>query len=577
MAWSLLFYLAGCKDNPYREPVIEAPLALSEYNFDGMIELGTPVSGANITAYQFKGLVKGEKLAEVISSPKGSYSLKIKTPYDGPLLLVASGGLYRDLITGEMVAIKPGQELRSAITHIKMPEKTNINAWTTLAVARVQADRGFWDKSVAELKDIDRINVDFAHMSYFLTGKSPSFVNIRRQDFFDVANDAFKQEDPRIALHLAHGGLGKLASDFSASLAEAGIIVSVMDVILALADDLSDRIFDGHNASGNVVYIGKNNRITLSSYTMRKSLSEAILLYSKYLQGQGKLSEDDRIYLERPGRLIDTLARETQPELFPEAEKPKPIDKEAPVLKVDFAGASRGAPQFSFLAGNVSFDVEASDDTKVQEIKLLEPKVLTTKSGSAFGPIFVNHAPQAIYAAQVCGKESEIKAEIQKRDLSLANILCACFEATDIFGNANKELSCFQRAVLKSTISYPDNQTVLSSKSFKEGVKVHAYVSSGLPITECTWEIRARLDGEVDDGVLPSGQGTMDGTTCTVDEALDGAKFFNGSYYLLIQAKDLGERVLSDKQIGMYQSVVNFQVFKEPPAVEQKARAIPLF
>ena len=64
-----------------------------------------------------------------------------------------------------------GQELKSVITHIKMPEKTNINAWTTLAVARVLADRGFWDKSVAELKDVERINVDFSQVSYFLSGK----------------------------------------------------------------------------------------------------------------------------------------------------------------------------------------------------------------------------------------------------------------------------------------------------------------------------------------------------------------------------------------------------------------------
>ena len=107
-------------------------------------------------------------------------------------MLTTSGGLYRDLATGEMVAIKPSQELRSAITHIKMPEKTNINAWTTIAVARVMADRGFWDKSIIQLKEIDRINVDFAHISYFLTGKSTKFLDVRRQEFFDIEKDTSK-------------------------------------------------------------------------------------------------------------------------------------------------------------------------------------------------------------------------------------------------------------------------------------------------------------------------------------------------------------------------------------------------
>jgi hypothetical protein len=292
-----LLCFIGCKDNPYKE-TIEAPLSeQAAYNFSGMVELGTPVTGATITAHRFSGLSRGRKIAEAISNRDGTFDLSFKTDYEGPLLLAASGGLFRDLVTGEMIALKPAQELSSAITHTKMPEKTNINAWTTLAVARVLADRGFWDKSVAELKDIDRINVDFSHVSYFLSGKSTNFINIRRQEFFDVEKDSFKPDDPKVTLHLAHGGLSQIASDFSVRLAEEGIVVSVLDLVSALAEDLSDRIFDGRNAKGSVVYVGNNHRINLSSYTMRKNLSDAIRLYSQRLQGLGKLSEEDKRYL----------------------------------------------------------------------------------------------------------------------------------------------------------------------------------------------------------------------------------------------------------------------------------------
>jgi hypothetical protein len=567
LIFSLWIFLIGCKDNPYHEPTVAAPLAKLDYGFNGIVELGTPISGATVSAYKFSKLSRGEKISEVISGPDGSFNLKLKTDYDGPILLASTGGLYHDLTTGETIALKPEQELRSAITHIKMPEKTNINAWTTLAVARVLADRGFWDKSVADLKDIDRINVDFSQISYFLTGKSTNFVNIRRLEFFDAGKDAFKLDDPRVTLHLSHGGLSQLISDFNAKLAEEGFIVNVIDLVSALSDDLSDRIFDGRNSSGNVVYVGNNKRVKLDSYTMRKSLSEAMRLYSQHLRGLGKLSEDVKYELEKPGQLLDSIAEETQPELFPEIDKPKPIDKDPPKLTVNITGSHQGQWEFPFMNDDVTFDVDAEDDSKV-EVKLLEPKLSAQNSNSHFGPIYANQEPQAMMAAEVCGKKNELKEHIKKRDLSERNIICACFEGTDIFGNSRRELSCFQRSLPKSTIDYPNNQTILSTKSFSDGVHVKAHITSGLPITECSWHIRAHLEGDAEEGILPSGKGLMEGTSCSIDELLDGSKFFNGSYYFVVEATDLGGRVLSDKQDGIYQSLTNFQVFKEPPAVE---------
>ena len=563
----VVFFLS-CKDTPYEEtkPVQETEKA--SYEFNGVVEVGTPISGATVTAYQFSGLKKGEKIAEALTNRDGTYKLSFKSDYNGPLLLASNGGIYRDLVNGENVAVKPSQELRSAITHIKMPEKTNINAWTTLAVARVLADRGFWDKSVADLKDIDRINVDFSHMSYFLSGKTTNFVNIRRQEFFDVEKEPYKPEDAKVTLHLAHGGLSQIASDFSARLASEGIIVSVFDLLSALSGDLSDRVFDGRNAQGETIYVGNNHRINLSSYTMRKELSEAIRLYSRRLQSLGRITEEDSSVLEMPGRLVDYLSSDSRPELFPEAEQPKPIDREAPDLRVRFAYKHSGENPFAFLQGDVSFDVQVHDETKVKAVEMLEPQKIDMRSAGKFGPIGVDHEPQAMQAAEACGMQDYLKNEIANKQWSLANIVCACFRATDVFNNARKELACFQRELLKPLINFPTDQTVLSSKNFKDGVKVKAKVTSGLPLKECAWRIQDRLDSHGEDDVLPRGNGVIEGTSCVIDEPLDGSKFLNGNYYLVLTAKDMAERVLSDKYDGIYSARTNFHVLTEPPAVE---------
>lgn len=559
---SVLCLIQGCKDKPYQEP---GPLLQTDYKFSGLVEMGTPLAGAKVSAHKFKGLKRGDSVGEVITSPDGSYVLTIKTDYDGPLLLVAKGGTYRDLATKETVALKPEQELTSAITHIKMPEKTNINAWTTLAVARVLADQGFWDKSIAELKEVDRINTDFSQISYFLTGKSQAFVNIRQNDFFDAEKDTFKPDDPRAVIHLANGGLSRLAQDFSKGLAEEGVVVSAVDLVSALSEDLTDRRFDGRNAKGEVVYVGQNRRVTLNSYTMRKYLSEAMLLYAHELKNMGKLTEDDKQYIEMPGSIIDSLTKETKPELFPEQDEPLPLDKEAPTIKVGFAFKHKEFQPFSYLVDDVTFDVQTFDETKVQKIRMISPREEGPQARiNLFGPIFVNQLPQAMEAAAVCGKEKELTNELEKREIPLENVICACFEASDIFENTSRELGCFQRPLSKAMIEFPTSNTVLSTKSFKEEVRVKAKVVGSLPLKECRWKIEP-VGGVLEEGILPSGEGDINKTHCKIDSVIDPTKLFNGNYRLKIEALDMGGRHILEGAPDTYKDSVEFEVYLEPP------------
>jgi hypothetical protein len=166
-------------------------------------------------------------------------------------------------------------------------------------------------------------------------------------------------------MHLAHGGLAQISKEFSARLAQKGVVISVMDLVVALSEDLSDRIFDGRNAAAASVYVGNNHHIRLDSYTMRRNLSEAICAYSQHLQRQDKLKSDSKTELEKPGSLIESVANETQPKLFPEIEKPKLIDK-PPVIR----GAVDGVPQKFYLQETTAYKVNFVEDEQAPSYKV---------------------------------------------------------------------------------------------------------------------------------------------------------------------------------------------------------------
>ncbi len=561
LAASLVFEV-GCKDSPYQDPIHVIASEPASYAFTGMVELGTPITNATITAYEFSGLTKGERIGETISNLDGSFELPLKTNYDGSLLLTASGGSYRDLTSGEIVAMKPSQSLKSAITHIKMPEKTNINAWTTMATARVMANQGFWDKSISELSDIDRINADFSHVSYFLSGKSTKFVNIRRQDFFDIDNESIEFGVPKVSLHLAHGGLSQMARDFTFSLAEEGIIVSVLDLVMALDEDLSDRILDGRSKNGNVIYLGNNYRIDLNSYTMRKHLAESIFLYGVALRDAGKLTGENNREIRSMIKIIDSIADDARPELFPEHEKPIPFDTNPPEVNISFAGNHADEKPFAVLDGDVFLAVSAKDDSKIFNIRLMAPEVSNNGNENKFGPISINHHQNAQQIAKECGKKEFLVSELKEREILPENVVCACAEATDIFGNANRELTCFQRAEPQSQIELPIDKATYTPKDFANGVNFKAIVTSGLFLSECSWSVRDAKNPKGGEKGLPSGVGKIDGNVCLVEELIVNDKMKIGSYLFEVKAMDTaGRRVGIDEAI-VNENFISFKVIK---------------
>lgn len=536
----MLLCVIGCKESPYQErhKPADAPTAARTYNFKGIVELGTPVTGASVSALKFSELKRGEKLGEALSDNNGNFDLKIESDYDGPLLLVAKGGVYKDIATGETTSIKSEQELVSALTQIKIPEKTNINAWTTLAIARIMTNNGFWDKGVSDLKDEDRINVEFSQLSYFLSGNSNNVINIRRQDFFEVNKDVFKLNDPRVMLHLTHGGLSQLTKTYTEKLANEGDVITVVDLVAALSNDLSDRVFDGKNTHGEVVFVGSSRRKNLTSYTLRKDLSEAIYHYANKLYADRKITSDDILELKSPGKLIDSIAKDTRPELFSDTEAPLPIDIDIPEVDIRFAGKHKNERAFAMLDGDVFFKVSAKDNTGISRISLLAPKFEKIDEEGSFGPISVEHQQNSMEIAIICDKRGEFQSELTMRRLKREDVFCACFEATDDAGNKKRELSCFQRERPRVSILSPQNNATLTRADLQQGIKLEAVVESGIAMTECFWSIY----GQQSEVPKLKGEGKILGTKCVIGEQISKDQLRNGDYSLAIQATDIGDR-----------------------------------
>lgn len=547
----------GCKDKLYPDPKEKV-----QYNFSGVVELGAPVANAKVEAYSFLELKKGEKLAEAQSAIDGSFALNLYTEYEGPLLLVSTGGTYRDLVTGQTVAIKPDDELNSAITHIKMPEKTNINAWTTLAVARVQADNGFWDKKVSYLNEADRIDADFSRMSRFLSGKPSSYLNIRRQGLFRMENNTLDLEDPRTLLYFTHGGLSVLARIATENL-PSGYEVSIMDYVTALAKDLTDRVFDGKSAYGHNIYLHSSQLIPLDGDTMRKRFSESILRYGELIKDW---SDSQRYQLSK---MVKPISVDKSPDFFREDDNPAPLDSLPPLVLISFKDENYEQKRiFSVMSGDVYFKVTADDETGVAEIKSLSPREEVLKEDGLLGPFGIDFAADPKDAVHICDVGNEFNQIIKANNISEQDVLCACFEAKDVFGNAEKSLSCFRREKITPVIEFPTHRALLTAKDLEDGTSIKAQITSGVNLSTCGWYITNDPKLEALNDKTLEGHGLIEGNKCVIDEPLPIKSLPNGEYKLIIVADDIHKRKLSFTNSEQLSNVVSFKIAKEPPVVE---------
>ncbi len=157
---------------------------------------------------------------------------------------------------------------------------------------------------------------------------------------------------------------------------------------------------------------------------------------------------------------------------------------------------------------------------------------------------------------------------LQERQLNPNDVVCACFEASDVFGNSQRNLSCFQREAPKAEINFPTANHLITSKDFSNGISIKAKVKSGVALSNCNWKIvnSSQIETEPSQGL--KGEGTIDSNICSIDAPLSQDKFSNGSYFFIIYAKDLYGREISFAKFKDDKNVIPFDVAIVPPAVE---------
>ena len=134
------------------------------------------------------------------------------------------------------------------------------------------------------------------------------------------------------------------------------------------------------------------------------------------------------------------------------------------------------------------------------------------------------------------------------------NVVCACAEASDIFGNANRELTCFERVEMQSHIEHPIDKATYTPRDFASGVNFKAIVTSGLVLSECSWSIRTAKN--------PKGEGKIDGNVCVVEELIVNDKMKIGSYLFEVKAKDIAGRMAGIDEAIVNENFVSFKVSK---------------
>jgi hypothetical protein len=304
--------------------------------------------------------------------------------------------------------------------------------------------------------------------------------------------------------------------------------------------------------------------LSLSSQTMRKDFSESILLY-----GEG-LKNWNEAYRLKLGEYVNPIAADKSPEFFPEREEPAPRDTLPPKIFVSFQGEYSNETPFAQMGGEVFFNIKASDETGVVELKSVSPRAENIGASGKLGPFGAGYISNPRKVASECGQEKELYREVEERKLDILSLVCACFEAKDLFGNSQKALSCFQREKIKTAVEFPSPQALVTGKDLLNGLPVKVHITSGVNLTSCEWWITDDPKLEPKDNPTLKGEGSIDSNTCMIENYVAADSFSNGEYRLVLVATDILGRSLSVGQFEMY-NVVSFKILKDPPTVEMLA------
>ena len=295
-------------------PVDAGPFSLSGYVLKG------PVSGATVTASKLRAdLTPGDTLASGTTDESGAFGLTLP-PYNGDILLAATGGTYPEEALppgddGKSRQLTLDRELLGATLDVRtgQPATANITPVSHLAVhlARFHAKHGE-DGHPALVEASTHLNAHF--------GNVPNVSPVLDWQTFAPAapqGGSGVQLTPADRANLILAGLSQLA--LNASL-EAGLSpggkVNALSLLSALADDLeADGVFDGIGAKGPLVLpadtgIESATPVPLDGTTVRLTLAAAIADFVTSPQNSSSLTVPD------VGGVVAALSANADPSLF---------------------------------------------------------------------------------------------------------------------------------------------------------------------------------------------------------------------------------------------------------------------
>jgi hypothetical protein len=310
------------------------PPRLKEYTLSGYVHLGNPVSGAEVKAYSFTGLTRGRLLASAKTDSTGAFKMVHSVSHQGPVLLTASNGSFKDIATDLLMELPENELIRSINPDPSKSENVNLTALTSLAPSYIAALAAA--KKGESPDDLLRKGIS-ALTKHFYDSDSPDWLISTKP--LNEQSQLLGPAERDVRNHLIHAGLSFLARQISVDNHLQAGTIRIFNLIEALSRDLDDQIFDGKK-SGAPLYLDKARQIELHPEAVRNHLASAI---NTYLLSVDRVNESrfsvDKNALFAPGGFLTSLVSGNDgilfsspghleaPGIYPALEQPKYVQQ----------------------------------------------------------------------------------------------------------------------------------------------------------------------------------------------------------------------------------------------------------
>ena len=410
----------------------------------GVVELGFPVVGAAVTAFELTEQGQGAAIGTDVTDEDGRYEI-VNAEHAGPVLVVASGGTFEDSATGQPLSLRAGQELTVALAEVALGEVkiANVNAWTTLASERALVTQG----------DSPSIGAAVTFNSNLLASHllRPGSLSLAGSVSANLLEEDPAPSDSSAILALAHGGLSRVAAQLSIDIGGAPGQVTPVDLLDVLKLDLSDGVLDGTD-SGALLFLDQQS-VASDSYVLRTTLAVGIDNFVK----NAPLRDDGVVVLEAPRNasgitsaalsatdlLYDDLSLDRSA-LFPLGDPVRPFDQTPPTIELAFAAPNDDADFGDPLEGVIAVIGIATDPSGLSAFNVLAPQVSDLFSPVADVRVEIDgsHAPNRADVLDQCGVTvGDPPYEAPDADRQV----CVCLEAIDALENIAHDVQCFTR------------------------------------------------------------------------------------------------------------------------------------